>query len=302
MDLLTIGEAFEDVIFAGLSRLPRLGEELRVRTLTRHPGGGALLTGIAAVRLGASVSTISAVSATNAATVSAEGISLVNLLRPGERGAVSVALSTTTDRAFVTFQGVNERLEARLLVATSRFRRIPRHVHFALSPATCRAWIPVVARLRARGATTSWDFGWNDQLRRDAAFATLLGTVDWIFVNEDEATLYARARTLGAALKRWRTLARGTVVKLGARGAVVITSTTSVRKAASRVKVVDTTGAGDAFNGGFLTALLAGASLDNAVRLGNHLGAQSTRMAGGVDGLPQRRDLPLWARRIVETP
>ena len=53
VDLLTVGESFEDVtIFAGLARMPRLGEERRVESLSTHPGGGAIITAIAAARLG----------------------------------------------------------------------------------------------------------------------------------------------------------------------------------------------------------------------------------------------------------
>ena len=299
MDLLTIGEAFEDLIFAGLPRLPHLGEELRVQSLTRHPGGGAVLTAIAAARLGVSVGTISAVSAGSAANLGREGIRLVNVLGHGERAAVTVALSTNRDRAFVTFEGVNAGLESRLLSRIGRLRRLPRHVHFALGPKTCRAWVGVLDRLRVRGVTSSWDFGWNEELRQDPAFGALLAAADWIFVNEHEATLYARARTLGTALARWPSLARGVVVKLGARGAVAMTGGREVRRQPPRGRVLDTTGAGDAFNGGFLAALLAGASLTQAVRLANLVGSRSTRAAGGVDGLPRHADLPAWGRQLV---
>lgn len=297
--MLTIGEAFEDLIFAGLPRLPHLGEELRVQSLTRHPGGGAVLTAIAAARLGVSVGTISAVSSGSAASLVREGIRLVNVLGAGERAAVTVALSTDRDRAFVTFEGVNAGLEPRLLSRIGSLRRLPRHVHFALGPKTCRAWVAVVERLRARGVTSSWDFGWNEALRQDPAFDTLLASADWVFVNEHEATLYARARTLRTALARWPKLARGIVVKLGARGAVAMTGGREVRGQAPRGRVLDTTGAGDAFNGGFLAALLAGASLAETVRLANLVGSRSTRAAGGVDGLPRRGDLPAWGRQLV---
>jgi sugar/nucleoside kinase (ribokinase family) len=300
VDLLTVGEAFEDVIFAGLPRLPRLGEELRVRTLTMHPGGGALITAIAAARLGLSVSTITAVSRDNAAHIRAEGIGIVNLRRPSERGAVSVALSTKRDRAFVTFPGVNEVLEPRLIAAVRRLRRVPRHAHFALNPRRCRNWLPVVERMRGRGATTSWDFGWNEELVNDPALDKLLGAVDWIFVNEREATLYARRDSLRTALTRWRSLARATVVKLGRRGAVILSGGSEVRRTAPKVTVMDTTGAGDAFNAGFIVGLLAAAPLGNAARLGNHLGACSTRASGGVTALPRPVDLPAWARALVE--
>src|SRR6185312_15307904 len=51
-DLITAGEAFDDYVFHGLAELPRLGEEIRTDRLLRSPGGGAVITAIAASRLG----------------------------------------------------------------------------------------------------------------------------------------------------------------------------------------------------------------------------------------------------------
>ena len=300
MDLLTIGEAFDDLVMAGLPRLPRLGEELRVSTLSQHPGGGALITGVGCARLGFDVGLISAVSPRTMTRLREEGVTLVNLRRANEQSAVTVALSTPDDRAFVTFDGVNAVLEPRLLGAIAHRRQWPRHVHFALGPRRCRDWLPVVARLQEKNVTTSWDFGWHEHLVKDASFEPLLARLDWVFVNEHEAALYARARDVGSAVKRWRVMARGTVVKRGARGALALTSGSAVASKPFNVKPVDTTGAGDAFNAGFLSALLANAPIDRALRLGNYLGAHSTLTAGGVDGLRRRLALPAWAARILE--
>ena len=55
------------------------------------------------------------------------------------------------------------------------------------------------------------------------------------------------------------------------------------------VRVVDTTGAGDAFNAGFLAGRLRGLDLRDALQLANRVGALSTRRAGGLAGLPRIR-------------
>ena len=64
-----------------------------------------------------------------------------------------------------------------------------------------------------------------------------------------------------------------------------------IRTAAPKVRVVDTTGAGDAFNGGFLAALVRGRPLAECLRLGTLVGSLSTRAAGGLDALPSRDEV-----------
>ena len=191
-------------MFHGLPRLPRAGEELRTRHFTRTMGGGTLITAAAAARLGARVQVVSALADEAARRLRTEGVRVQNLRRAGEAHAVSVALSTRRDRAFVTFEGANEQLEARVLAAFER--RIPRvtHVHMALGPRDLRAWVRVLKRLRASGVTTSWDFGWHEELPGRARFEALLGALDWVFVNEREARLYTGAATLAQATRRWR--------------------------------------------------------------------------------------------------
>jgi sugar/nucleoside kinase (ribokinase family) len=300
VDLLTIGEAFDDLVMAGLTRLPRLGEELRVERVSHHPGGGAIITVIAASRLGVRAATITAASASTAAALHRETVALTDLRRRHEPAALTVALSTARDRALVTFDAVNRSLETRLPRGLAGLRRLPRHAHFALGPRRCSRWVPVLKRLRSRGVTTSWDFGWHERLIHDTHFERLLAELDWVFVNDREAALYARTRGLRSALARWRRLSPGTVIKRGARGALAVTQDGVVRAPAVRVRAVDTTGAGDAFNAGFLAAILTGSSTQDALRLGNYVGAQSTRAVGGVDGLPALARLPQWARRLVE--
>src|SRR5258708_4090950 len=94
IDLACVGESFEDLIFADLKRLPRLGEELRTRAFVRTYGGGATTTAVAAARLGVATRIVSAVSRGAATRLRAEGVRITNLRKPHEAHAVTAALST----------------------------------------------------------------------------------------------------------------------------------------------------------------------------------------------------------------
>ncbi len=295
IDLLTVGEAFQDLIFVGLPHMPKSGEELRTQRFTATIGGGALITATAASRLGLKTAVASALSVEAVRALRLDHIRVLNVKRPSEAHAVTVSLSTTAERSFITFDGVNDRLESRLATVTSRQRA--RHIHFAFAPRNCAKWTRIIAGLRAAGTSTSWDFGWNPALRAASGFHALLAAADFIFVNEAEATMYARTRQAASLARFWRRTSRNTIIKLGPRGSRWIAGArgeeqriqpSDIAAPAPRVRVVDTTGAGDAFNGGFLFAWLGGATQRECLRIGNVIGAQSTLAPGGVDALPRR--------------
>jgi len=296
-DLLSVGEAFEDLIFVGLDRLPRPGEEVKTSTFVRSVGGGAVITAVAAARLGTRARVVSGLSRDAVTQLRRERVQVANLRRNGEPHAITASMSTRSNRAFVTFNGMNDALEERLLAALDGVRA--RHVHFAFFPRDCGRWERLAGALRAMGIVTSWDFGWNEALLSDRRFPYLVNALDWVFFNEQEAVLYARRLHLDGALALWRTHPHNVVVKMGARGSRLLSGGTELHAAPTRVRVVDTTGAGDAFNGGFLVGLLRGCSPRTCLLIGNFVGAMSCRVAGGIAGLPQREGLPAaLARRI----
>jgi sugar/nucleoside kinase (ribokinase family) len=160
-------------------------------------------------------------------------------------------------------------------------------VHLALYPRDTRAWARRLSALRRREISVSWDFGWNDVLAKDPGLTALIDTLTVVFVNEREAALYSGAADFDAALPFWRARRPIVVIKLGAQGSRVVGHAGEWAAPAPNVTAVDTTGAGDAFNGGFLSAWMRGASLVQALRLGNRIGAASTRKAGGIEALPR---------------
>ena len=288
-DLVCVGESFEDLIFAGLKALPKLGQERRTTSFLRTFGGGATITAVAAARLGISTGIVSGLSQGACARLRTEGVRVTNLRKPDEEHAITAALSTPKDRAFVTFDGVNRVLGPRFLHALARSRA--RIIHCALCP---RDILPLAGELNAarrRGSLVSLDLGYDLDLAKDPHLPELLAAVDYLLINEDEAKLYSRRRSLSAAQAYWKEHARNTVIKLGAKGSCWISSRGVVSEPAPRVRAIDTTGAGDAFNAGFLAGLLSRLLPRRTLRLGNAVGARSTQAVGGLDGLPRLEEL-----------
>ncbi|MEP7116246.1 MAG: carbohydrate kinase family protein [Acidobacteriota bacterium] len=296
--LLTAGEAFEDLVFFGLERLPAAGEEVKTNTFHATIGGGAVITAVGAARLGVATSVTSGLSDAAVARLRRERVRVHNLKHKGEAHAVTAALSTSTDRTFVTFNGVNAVLEPRLLDALAA--PTATHLHVAHCPTDIEAWTALVKRLRRRGLTVSWDFGWSAALATRPELPALIDALDFVFLNELEAPLYTGAPTLDDAYPALRAYNSAVIVKLGADGSRWLRSDGDVVMPASRVDAVDTTGAGDAFNAGFLAAWLRGSQPAVCLATGNVVGGASTRAAGGLDALPLAAKLPALLRPTAQ--
>jgi ribokinase len=120
--------------------------------------------------------------------------------------------------------------------------------------------------------------------------ADLLKLVDYLTPNETEAAAlvggYAAADVKGAAyLLKSKHHLKNIVVTLGKRGALIAGYQDQIIPARS-VNAVDTTGAGDAFNGGLAVALARGDGLVDAVRFANAVAALSTTRPGAQSSMP----------------
>jgi sugar/nucleoside kinase (ribokinase family) len=303
--LIAAGEFFFDLIFHHLPRLPRLGEELKTENFALALGGGAVTTALTVARLGRPVELAGVVGDTvlDKFALAALRRGRVNTrsvrCEKGSMGAITVAVSLPRDRYFLTYMGANSALERHLLSAPlrRRFARA-RHIHFGLSPERWEPFVRLVASLRRRGVSTSWDLGWNPRQARQPAFRRLCRLLAVAFYNRDEALRYSGASTPKAALARLAQPGQCVVIKLGAGGALAVGRDGRLRRApAYKVRAIETTGAGDAFDGGFLHAWMAGAELAECLRAGNICGALSTRVPGGSAGTPTRVELARLLRK-----
>ena len=305
--LVCAGEFYTDLIFFGLDRAPRLGEEFKTDNLVVSPGGGAGITAAAASLLGrpTSLATVFGrclIHPDPKEHLQAAGVA-TRLSRTVDEGfsGLTVAISTREDRYFVTHPGVNTRVEEYLLRPDTVHRLTTAdHVHFALTPSRWQAFCAAVDDLARAGTTVSWDLGWDPATGESGGFRHLCHTLDVLFLNEMEARRYAGTSSTDSALKHFARPNNIVVVKQGASGAVASQGgDTAVHATAIDITAVETTGAGDAFNGGFLHAWMDGMPLKQALIAGNVCGGLSTRSPGGWDGLPTRDEFDLEVSRIA---
>lgn len=296
--LVCAGEFFTDLIFSDLEALPSLGQEVKTDDFAISIGGGAAITATAAARLGRPTELVtvwgsSVLDGEARIRLEASGVSCsLSQIRPDLACGVTVAVSTPEDRYFLTYPGASRAVERHLL-DEGVLKRIGRsgHIHFALTPSSWSAVRSAVRRLRDGGSTVSWDLGWNPAAGHSLAFRDLCRELDVVFLNEMEACRYAGAGSAREALAYFSHADNTVVIKRGAAGALASRNASPpICTEAITVKAVESTGAGDAFNGGFLHAWMARKSVEEALLAGNVCGGLSTRSPGGVNALPSRSE------------
>jgi sugar/nucleoside kinase (ribokinase family) len=283
---------------------PQWGTTTIVETIEPHVGGNAANTSIALATLGVPVRLMGAVGPDE------QGRFVISALRRAgvETDALSVASAATAATvALVNRAGARQFLHrpgASAAAFSAPLEFAPElvegmaHYHLAslfILP-NFRPHAPeTLARARAAGLTTSLDTNWDPRGMWMRDLAACLPELDFLFMNEDEARMATgSAEPIDAAKAVLALGARAAVLKLGPRGCGIYTGDREVRCAAFDVAVKDTTGAGDCFVAGFLAAHLRGASLAEAGRFANAVGAFSVQCVGAATGVRGFQETESW--------
>lgn len=292
-DLLILGDCNPDLVVRGHELSPRDGQvEQLVDAVDLTVGGSASITACAAARLGTETSLWSAVGADDFGDMMLRqlrerGVRTEGVRRdPQAQTAASVVLSDGPHRTTLTFPGVLPTLRASQVEPAAL--RTAAHLHvssFFLLPGVQEDLADLLRLARAEGVSTSLDPGWDPHERWDGV-DELLGLLDLVLPNEQEALLLTGERDARSAARALSRYGADVVVKLGAHGALVLAGGHETAVTAPAVEAVDTTGAGDTFAGALLAWRLLGEDLATGARAGCAAGALSTRHSGGVAGQP----------------
>jgi sugar/nucleoside kinase (ribokinase family) len=152
--------------------------------------------------------------------------------------------------------------------------------------------VELCEQLHRKGSTISLDVGWREDWLSHPEVMTILPHIDVFFPNLPEAQRMTGAETPSEILKYFSAAGVECVaLKLGSQGSAFSSRGSTVFAKPPNVKPLDTTGAGDCFDAGFLEAWLSGEDPEICLLQGNICGAFSTLAYGGIAGFPRPADI-----------
>lgn len=293
-DVVVLGDANPDLVLRGGEVEPAFGQAERLVEEARLTiGGSGAIFACGAARLGLAVAFVGVlgddafgrfmVEALRDRSVDTSGC-IADRERPT---GVSVILSRGDDRAILTSKGTIADLRGELV--DRDLLRSARHVHashYFLQGGLRGDLRDLFREAHAAGGTTSVDPNWDPAEEWDGGLLELLSETDCFLPNSVEARRIAGVDDVDAATVALAGRGATVAVKLGERGGLAVGGDEVVRSEAVPASVIDTTGAGDCFDAGFVAGRLAGWPLGRCLGLAVACGSLSTRDLGGTGAQP----------------
>ena len=292
--IVVVGSSNTDMVVR-VPRLPRPGETLLGGRFSLIAGGKGANQAVAASRAGGKVSFIGCVGRDDLgdralSSLVDEGIDVrgVSRVENEPSGVALIFVSATGENSIAVSPGANSRLSAKQISQSNKAFSGSAVVLLQLE-------IPLASVIAA--ARSAREAGARVILNPAPAMPLPLGLLRNVSVltpNESEAESLTGVRVTGdasAARAARRLHEQGVetvIITLGSKGAYVSSGSINERVAGYRVKAVDTTAAGDVFNGALAVALAEGLTLREAVRFANAAAARSVTRRGAQVSAPSR--------------
>jgi sugar/nucleoside kinase (ribokinase family) len=308
VDLLVLGDANPDLILTGDVR-PEFGQvEKLVDDAALVIGGSGAITACGAARLGLRVALIAVVGDDLFGRFTLDAIAERGVdtrgcrIDPHRPTGLSTILSAGTDRAILTTAGTTGELHGDLV--DGDMLRSSRHVHissFFLQHRLASDLPDLFEQAHRAGATTSIDPNFDPAGNWDGGLLSLLAVTDYLFPNATEARAIGGTGEVEAAAAALAGRGTVVVVKNGHAGAFAVAGGNVIHAGAIPGGVIDSTGAGDSFDAGFLAAGLLGWSVAQRLQLAAACGSLSTRAVGGTSAQPTLSEARAAAESVPVT-
>ena len=293
-DVVVIGDANPDLLFRGGDVVPAFGQHEHIVEEARlMVGGSGAIMACGAARLGLRTAFLGLLGDDPFGRFMLDALherdvdASVSRVDPDRPTGVTAVLSRGEDRAMLTALGTIDALRGDDvdldLLADAR------HVHvssYYLQEALQPDLPALFDKAHRAGATTSIDPNWDPNDRWNAGLLDLLWGTDVFLPNSAEARAITGIDDIDIATESLSERGTTLAVKFGQGGGLAKAGDELVHVEAVPVDVVDTTGAGDSFDAGFLAGRLQGWPINRCLQLAVACGSLSTRAAGGIAAQP----------------
>ena len=289
-DVLVVGELNVDLILNKFEKFPEVGKEVIANEMTLTLGSSSAIFASNISSLGAKTAFLGKIGKDKFGDVVTESLqnnkvdtSLI-LIDPLLGTGATVVLTADEDRANATYPGAMNNLTINDIDDDSLNKA--RHLHFSsyfLQPGLWGSLGVLFKRAKQLGLTTSFDMQWDPNETWNLDVEDVLPNVDVFLPNEEEIKFLSRQKNIEDAIQQIKPYTNILAVKRGNKGSMVYYQgqLTDLPPFLNE-QVVDTVGAGDSFNAGFIYKFINGQSISDCQKFGNLTGAVSTTQAGGT--------------------
>ncbi|HEY5586383.1 MAG TPA: carbohydrate kinase family protein [Ruminiclostridium sp.] len=207
--------------------------------------------------------------------------------------AVGVALCKEDgDRAILTYIGTIDAVHPQDI--TEEIISNAKHLHigsFYLMNKLRGNYIEILQLAKKHNVTVSLDTNWDPEEKWDGGIWDILPYVDIFLPNENEAKAITKKNSIEEAIEVLSKIVPVIALKMGKHGAVAYVEGKTYKGSPIDVKVVDTVGAGDSFDAGFVYGYIKGHSIEECLQIGCICGSYNAAQSGGIKGQPKLNEL-----------
>jgi sugar/nucleoside kinase (ribokinase family) len=298
LDIVVVGELNVDLIFTGLPSLPEMGKCMLSEDFHFALGSASAIFASNISRLGLDVGFVGKIGYDDFGdfilnSLKKRNVDTSQILQEEEaKTGICVVLSYPDNYAMASYAGARELLT--FSDVNMNYVSKARHLHLSsyyLQTGLQERCSELFKRTKEMGLTTSLDPDSDPNGKWDESIFEVLKYVDVFLPNEKEALHISGCDSIESALNLLNKTVNTVVIKAGDTGVWVKNQEKTYHANVFNVNVVDTTGAGDSFNSGFIYKYYQDSSIENCILWGSACAAISTTASGGTTAFPNQVEL-----------
>ena len=307
LDIVVVGELNVDLILTGLASLPEMGKCKLSQDMSFTLGSASAIFASNIARLGLNVGFVGKIGDDYFGdyileSLASRSVDTSQIIRDkNAKTGICVSLSFPENYAMASYPGVRETF--RLSDIDFDYISGARHMHMSsyyLQKGMQEGCPELFRHAKESGLTTSFDPDSDPSGIWDRSIFETLKYVDIFLPNETEALNISKCNDVRSALDLLCKVVDTVVIKTGKNGVWTKNRNKTIHTNAFNINVIDTTGAGDSFNSGFIQQYLLGSDIGKCALWGNACAAISTTKPGGTTAFPDVNELQQFLSERTE--